>query len=100
VPHIGGGWVEWRAGLRLPLRHNGTSCAKVAIHGPQTTLQGKAGHLVIVMADDWEQLHTNATLLKPAKHCHSLFRALRGHEKAVWINRPGYLYSYSVVVSG
>jgi len=34
---------------------------------PKTTLQGKAGHLITAM-DDWEQLHTNATLLKPPKH--------------------------------
>jgi len=49
-------------------------------HGPQTTIQSKAGHLVTVMVN-WEQPHTNATLLKPAKHCHSLFRALESHEK-------------------
>jgi len=41
--------------------------------------------------DDWEQFHTNATLLKPAKHCHSLIRALQGHEKGIWKSRPGYL---------
>jgi len=58
--------------IRLPFRHNGTSCcAKGAINGLQTTLQAKAGQLITVM-DDWEQFHTNATLLKPAKHCHSL----------------------------
>jgi len=49
-------------------------CAKEA-GDPQTILQGKAGHLITVM-DDWEQLNTNATLLKLAKHCHSLFRVL------------------------
>jgi len=49
-------------------------CAKRAANGSQTTLKAKEGHLMTVM-DDWEQLHTNATLLKPAKHCHSLFRA-------------------------
>jgi len=38
-----------------------------------------------------EQLHTNVTLLKPAKHCHSLFKALQGHEKAIWKSRAGYL---------
>jgi len=77
--------------LRLPFRHNGTSCcAKGAINGLQTTLQGKAGCPITVM-DDWEQFHTNATLLKPANHCHSLIRALQGHEKAVWKSRPGYL---------
>jgi len=46
-------------------------CAKEAVNGPQTTLQGKAGHSITVM-DDWEQIHTNATLLKPAKNYHSL----------------------------
>ena len=58
-------------------------CAKEVFSDPQTTLQGKEGHLIIVM-EDWGQLHTNATLLKPAKHYHSLFRAIQGHEKAVW----------------
>jgi len=78
-------------GLRLPFRHNGTSCsAKGAVNGFQTTLQGKAG-LPITVMDDWEQPHTNATLLKPTKHCYSVFRALRGHEKAIWKSRPGYL---------
>jgi len=32
--------------------------------------------------DDWEQPHANATLLKPTKHCNSVFTALQGHEKA------------------
>jgi len=69
------------SGLRLPFRHNGISCcAKGAVSGLQTTLQAKAGQPITVM-DDWEQFHTNATLLKPAKHCHSLIRALQGHEK-------------------
>jgi len=87
-----GRWVDGvGGGLRLLFRHNGTSwCAKRAINGLQTTLQGKAGHLIIVM-DNWEQFHTNATLSKPAKHCYSLIRALQGHEKAVWKSRPGYL---------
>jgi len=58
-------------------------CAKEAVNGPQTTLQGKEGHLVTVM-DDWRQLHTNATLFKPAPSITSLFRAIQGHEKAVW----------------
>jgi len=57
-------------------------CAKGAVSDLQTTLQGKAGQLITVM-DDWEQLHNNATLLKPAMHCHSLIRVLQGHEKAV-----------------
>jgi len=79
------------SGLRLFFRCNGTSCcAKRAVNGLQTTLQGKAGHPIMIM-DDWEQFHTNATLLKPAKHCHSLIRTLQGHEKADWKSRLGYL---------
>jgi len=64
--------------------HNsmGLAVCQKAVNGPQTTLQGKEGHLITVM-DDWGQLHTNATLLRPAKHYHSLFRAIQGHEKAV-----------------
>jgi len=50
-------------------------CIKEAVNGRQTTLQGKAGRLITVM-DNWVQLHTIATLLKPAKHCHGLFRAI------------------------
>jgi len=46
------------------IHENGTSCVpEEPSHGPQTTLQGKAGCLVAVM-DDQEQVHTNATLLK------------------------------------
>jgi len=89
-----GGWSGLDGvggGLRLPFRHNGTSCcAKGAINGHQITLQGKVGCLITVM-DNWEQFHTNATLLKPAKHFHSLIRALQCHKKAVWKSRPGYL---------
>jgi len=78
-------------GLRLPFRHNGTGCcAKGAANGLQTTLKGKACRPIMVM-DDWEQFHPNAALLKPAKHCHSLIRALQGYEKAVWKSRPGCL---------
>jgi len=94
-----GGVEEVSGGLRLPFRHNGTSCVpKELSHGLQTTLQGKAGHLITII-DDWEQLHTNATLLKPAKHCHSFFRALEGHKKAIWKTYLA-IYSYSVVVFG
>jgi len=65
-------------GLRLPFRHNEIGCVSgELLHGPQTTLQGKAGCLIAVM-NDWEQLHSNTTLLKPIKHCHSLFIALQG----------------------
>jgi len=86
-----GGWGGVCSGLRLPFRHNETSCcAKGVINGLRTTLQGKAGRPIIVM-DDWEQPHTNATLLKPAKHCYSVFRALQGHEKVIWKSKPGYL---------
>jgi len=48
----------------------------------KTTLQSKAG-CPITAIDNLEQFHTNATLLKPAKHYHSLIRALQGHEKAI-----------------
>jgi len=82
--------VGWDGGLRLPLRHNGTSCyAKRAVNGLQTT-QGKAGFPITVM-DNREQPYTNAILLKPSKHCYSVFRALQGHEKAIKKSRPGYL---------
>jgi len=91
VPHIRGYVDGVGGGLRLPFRHNGTiCCAKWAINGTQTTLKGKAD-LPITAMDDWEQTHTNATLLKPAKHCYSVFRALQGHAKAVWKSIPGYL---------
>jgi len=62
----------------------------------QTTLQGKESHLITLM-DNWGQLHTNATLLKPAKHYHSLFRAIQGHEKPSGKSRPGYLFCSAVV---
>jgi len=79
------------SGLSLPFRQNGTSCcAKGAVNGLQTTLQGKAGYLITVM-DEWNQFHTNATLLKLAKHFHSLIRALQEQKKAFWKSRPGYL---------
>jgi len=71
-------------------------CAKRAVHGPQTTLQGIAGCVIKVM-DDWEQPHTNATLLKPTKHYYSLFKAIQGHEKAVW-KVDLAIYGYSIVV--
>jgi len=57
-------------------------CQRV-FNGHKTTLKGIAGLLMTVM-DNWEQPHNNATLLKPARHCHSVFRALQGYEKAVW----------------
>jgi len=85
-------------GLTLPFRHNGMSCEpNEPSHGLQTTLQGKVGHLVIIV-DDLEQLHTNATLLKPTKHCHGLFRALQGHEKP-FEKVDLAMYGYSAVVS-
>jgi len=83
APYKGvGGWADGMGGgLRLSFRHNGTSCcAKGAINGLQTTSQAKAGRPITIM-DDWEQFHTSATLLKLTKHCHSLIRALQGHEK-------------------
>jgi len=84
IPYIrAGGYKQGGVGggLRLPFRQNRTSCVpEELLQGLQTTLQSKAGHLVTVM-DDWEQLNTNANLLKPTKHCHSLFRALQGHKR-------------------
>jgi len=70
--------------------------AKKAVNGPQTTLQGKEGCLIIVM-DDWGQFHTNATLLKFTKHYHGLFRVIQGHEKPSGKSRPGYLFCSAVV---
>jgi len=72
-------------------------CAKEAVNGPLTTLQGKEGHLIKVMGD-WEQLHTNAILLKPTKHCHSHFRAIQGHEKPSG-KADLAIYGYSAVAS-
>jgi len=50
-----GGWGGVNVvggGLRLPFKHNGIiCCAKRAINGLQTTLQGKAG-LPITVIDD------------------------------------------------
>jgi len=78
---------------QVPFRHNETGCMPEKLsHGPQITLQGKAGNLVAVM-DDGERPDTHATLLKSPKHCHSLFRALQDHDKAIW-------KSYPVAVSG
>jgi len=68
-------------------------CAKGAVNGLQTTLQGKAGCPITVM-DDCEQFNTNSTLLKPAKQCYSFVmkKPLGKTDLAI--------YSYSVVVSG
>jgi len=103
VPHIRGwvggqmGWGGW-GGLRLPFRHNGTSlCTKGTVSGLQTTLQGKAD-LPITVMDDWKQPHTNATLLKPAKHCYSVFRAPQSLEKPSG-KADLAIYCYSIVVS-
>jgi len=55
-----GGWwaqVNFQTQLQWDLL-----CAKGTINGYKTTLQGIAGLLITVM-DDWEQPHTNATLL-------------------------------------
>jgi len=82
-----GGWAVGKGYLSDTM---GPVVVPKAVNGLQTTLQGKAGHLITVM-DDWEQFHTNATFLKPAKHCHHLIRALQCHQKAVWKSRPGYL---------
>jgi len=73
-----GGWMGW-AKVALQTQWDQMLC-KGAINGLQTTLQAKAGQPITVM-DNWEQFHTNATLLKPTKHCHSLIGVLQGHEK-------------------
>jgi len=65
---------------------------------PKPHYKAKQTPLITVM-DDWEQTHTNATLLKPAKHCYSVFRALQGHGKAIW-KADLAIYCYSIVVSG
>jgi len=57
--------------------------------------KGEAGCLVAVI-DNWEQLHTNGILLKPAKHCYSLFSALQGHEKPSG-KADMAIYSYSAM---
>jgi len=85
-----GGGGGWWAQVNLQTQWN-QLCAKGAVNGPQTTLQSKAGHLITVI-DDWVQYHTNAILLKHTKHCHSLFRVLQSHEKAIWKSRPDYLW--------
>ena len=93
VLHIRGRAGKWMGGRwdKAVFQTQWTGCcAKGAINGLKTTLQGKAGHPIMVM-DDWEQFHTNPTLLKSAKHCHSLIRALQCHEKAIRKSRPGYL---------
>jgi len=74
-------WSGWWAQITFQTQWD-QLCAKRAINVLKTKLQGKAGCLIIVM-DDWEQLLTNATLLNPVKHHHSLFRALQGHEQAI-----------------
>jgi len=84
-----GGWGGQWAKAAFQTQWDQLLC-KGAVNGLQTTLQGKAGRPIMAM-DDWEQFHTNAILLKPAKHCHSLIRALQGHEKAIWKSRPAYL---------
>jgi len=55
-------------------------CAKEAVNGFQATLQGKEGCLITFM-DNWGQLHTNSTLLKPPS-INTIFS--EGHEKVVW----------------
>jgi len=97
-----GGWGGVNGvggGLRLSFRHNGTSCcAKGAVDGLQTTLQGKAGLLITVM-DNWEHPHTIATLLNPPSiatvllELYSAMKKLSGKADLA-------VYSYSIVVSG
>jgi len=110
APHIMG-WVGVRVGgwggvdgmgggLRLTFRHNETSCcAKGAVNGLQTTLKDKAGRLMTVM-DDWEQFHTNATLLKPASIVTVLSSSLYRVMKKSSEKEDLAICSYSVVVFG
>jgi len=49
--------------------------------------------------EDWEQVHTNTTLLKPGKHYHSLSEFYRAMKKPSGKADLG-IYGYSVVVSG
>jgi len=48
---VGGGGGCW-AQVTLQIQWD-QLCAEGAINGPQTILQGKAGHLITVM-DEWE----------------------------------------------
>jgi len=79
-------------GLRLLFRHNETSCcAKGAINGLQTTIQGKAGLLIKVMDDRVGAASHQCNLIKAHQALLQCFRVLQCHEKAVWKSRPGYL---------
>jgi len=77
-------------------------CAKEVFIGPQTTLQqGKEGCLITAM-DNWGQLHTNATLLKPANwakhHVTTVFSELyRAMKKPSGKSRLDYLFCSAVV---
>jgi len=73
-----GGVKGVNGGLRLTFRHNGTSCVpKELSMAPKLHYKGIVGRLITVM-DDWEQPHTNATLLKLTMHCHSFFQSYTG----------------------
>jgi len=64
-------------GLGYPLDTMGLAVCQRSchMHGFQITLQGEAGYLVAVI-NDGDHRHTNAILLKPTKHCHSLSELL------------------------
>jgi len=49
--------------------------------------------------DNWEQLHTNATLLKPTKHYYSVLELYRAMKKPSG-KADLAIYCYSIVVSG
>ena len=85
-------WYRGRGGEQL--------CAKRAVNGPQTTLEGKAGYLITVM-DDWDQLHTNSYhLIKAHQTLPQSFQSSTGPWKKPSGKAGLAIYGYSVVVSG
>jgi len=77
-----GGWGGRWAKAALQTQWDQLLCQSSHQWSPNhTTSQSRSIGRSITVMDDWEQFHTNATLLKPAKHCHSLIRALQDHEK-------------------
>jgi len=49
--------------------------------------------------DNWEQLHNNSILLKPARHCHSILELYRAMKKLSG-KADLAIYGHSIVVSG
>jgi len=72
---------EVGGGLRLPLDTIGpVVCQKSHYKASKPHYMVK--QTAVSSYGQQEHLHTNATLLKLAKHCHSLFITLRGHTKS------------------